>query len=126
MFGTNQTNDPRMWGFDRESFRLQYKGKLIEADKNYLPVNRIKEFDEKTDYYDIGTAPPFGYRIRYTGFNPETAGMIAEPVGWLRMGKGNSIDGFLLFEVPKAAFNEDVMLLGSFSRFGNAYWKFTE
>ena len=52
--------------------------------------------------------------------------MIAEPIGWLRMGKGNCIDGYLLFEVPKKAFDEDVMLLGSFSTFGTAYWKFAE
>lgn len=126
MFGTNATNDPRMWGMDKDSFRVQYKDQIIAADETYLPVNRIREFDNLADYYDTITAPPFGYRIIYTGMNPETAGMVADPIGWLRLGKGNSIDGFLLFEVPKEAFTEDVVLLGSFSTFGTAYWRFEE
>jgi len=126
MFGANQTNDPRMYWFGKDAFRVQYKDRLIEADTSHNPVNRILEFDEKTTYYDIETAPPLGYKILYTGFNPETAGYAAQEIGWIRMGKGNAIDGYLLFEVPKAAFNEDVMVLGSFSRFGNAYWKLGE
>ena len=126
MFGTNATNDPRMWGFDKTAFRLQYKNQLIPSDTVHLPVNRILEFDELMDYYHVVTAPPFGYRVFYSGFNPETAGMVAEPIGYLRMGKGNSIDGYLLFEIPKEAFSEDVMLLGSFSTFGTAYWRFAE
>jgi hypothetical protein len=86
------------------------------------------EFDELLTYYNIETAKPFGYRISYArGLDhTETAGMVAEQIGWLRMGPGNAIDGYLLFEVPKEAFNEDVLLLGSFSTFGTAYWKFTE
>jgi hypothetical protein len=126
MFGTNQTNDPRMYGFDKDAFRLQYNGTLIQPDTTHLPVNRILEFDNYLDYYNVVTAPPLGYMIRYTGNNPETAGMIAEEIGWLRMGQGNSIDGYLLFEVPKKAFDEDVILLGAFSTFGTAYWKFNE
>ena len=126
MFGTNSTNDPRMWGIEEDAFRIQYKGTLIIPDKEHKPVNRILEFDELTDYNRIATAPPYGYFTYYTGNNPETAGMIAIPIGYLRMGQGNSIDGYLLFEVPKEAFNEDVLLLGSFSTFGTAYWKFAE
>lgn len=126
MMGDNQTFDPRMWAFTKDSFRLQYNGTLIKPDENHLPVNRILEFDNYWDYYNTVTAPPFGYLVRYTGNNPETAGMVAEPIGYLRLGKGNSIDGYLLFEVPNKLFDEDVILLGSFSTFGTAYWKFAE
>ena len=115
-----------MWGFDRDAFRLQYKQKLIKADENYMPVNRIKEFDDYTDYYGAVTAPYFGYRQIYSGHNPESGGWVADRVGYLRMGQGNSIDGYILFQVPKEAFDEDVMLLGSFSTFGTAHWKFEE
>jgi hypothetical protein len=116
-----------MWGIEADAFRIQYKGTLISPDKEHKPVNRILEFDELTDYYHIVTAPPYGYFIHYTqNSNPETAGNVAMPIGYLRMGQGNSIDGYLLFEVPKEAFNEEVLLLGSFSTFGTAYWKFAE
>jgi hypothetical protein len=77
------------------------------------------------DYTDTVIAGPFSYLIRYTGFNPETAGYVSERIGWLRMGKGNAVDGYVLFEVPKETMEEDLLLTGSFSRFGTAYWKFT-
>lgn len=126
MFGDNQSYDPRMWGIDESAFRLQYQSSLIEPDLNHLPVNRILELDNQLNYYRFETAPAFGYRNVYTGNNPETGGWVAERIGYLRMGRGNCIDGYLLFEVPKTIFTEDVMLLGSFSTFGTAYWRFIE
>ena len=127
MFGDNSTNDPRMWAFDQDAFRLQVKDRLIKSENNesYDPVNRIKEFDYKYDYYNTITAPPFGYYIYYSGKNPETAGMVAIRTGWLRMGKGNAIDGYVIYEVPKNTMESDILLAGSFSRFGSAYWRFT-
>jgi hypothetical protein len=125
MFGTNQTSDPSMWIFDESAFRLQYKGALIAADTMHNPVNSIREFDRMYDYYDAVIAGPFGYQIRYAGSSPETAGYVADRIGWLRMGKGNAADGYILFELPKDAMEEDLLLTGSFSRFGTAYWKFT-
>lgn len=126
MLGNNKSFDPRMWGIDENAFRLQYKTQMINNDKNHLPVNRILELDEKWDYYHINTAAPFGYRVTYTGNNPETGGMVAEPIGYLRLGQGNSIDGYLIYQVPKETFTEDLLLTGSFSTFGTAYWRFIE
>lgn len=126
MFGDNQTFDSRMWGFTKDAFRLQYRDRLIEADTSHKPVNRILEFDEIEDYHKTETAHPFGYDIIYTGHDPTTAGMAALEIGYLRLGPGNSIDGYILFEVPKNAMAEDVIILGSFSRFGTAYWRFDD
>jgi len=126
MFGNSSTNDPRIWAFDETSFRLQIKDTVIESDPNlHNLVNRIKEFDYQYDYYNTITAPPFGYYILYTGTSPETAGMVAMKTGWLRMGKGNAIDGYVLFEVPEKTMESDLLFLGNFARFGNAYWRFT-
>jgi hypothetical protein len=125
MLGVNSTYDPSMWIFDERAFRLQVKDNLYEVDASHNPVNRIKEFDTKYDYYNTVTAGPFGWDLRYTGNSPETAGYTAERRGWIRMGKGNAIDGYLLFEVPKSTMDEDVALIGSFSSFGSAYWRFT-
>jgi hypothetical protein len=126
MFQTNTSGDTRMWGIDQNAFRLQVNNQMLENDQYHLPVNRILELDEQWDFYHINTAPPFGYRITYSGNNPETGGMVAESIGYLRMGQGNSIDGYLIFQVPEKTFSEDLLLLGSFSTFGTAYWKFTE
>lgn len=126
MFGNDSTYDPSMWVFDETSFRLQVKDRLIESDQNHNPVNRIREFDRMHDLYDAATAPPFAWDIRYSGNSPETAGMVATRHGWLRMGEGNSVDGYILFEVPEGTMEEDILLTGSFSRFGTAYWRFTK
>lgn len=126
LFGTNSTNDPGMFPFYEDAFRLQVKGQLIEADTVHNPVCRILELDHKYDLYNTITAPPFGYFIKKIGWNPETGGYAALRVGEIRMGKGNSVDGYILFEVPKNTMPEDVMLLGNFARFGSAHWRFED
>jgi hypothetical protein len=126
MIGTNQTHDPSFWAFDDNAFALQVKDKLYysQANLSYNPVVRIKEFDELTDYYNVITAPPFGYYVRYTGYNPEAGGYRAQKLDVLRMGKGNAHDGFILFEIPKDSELTDIQFLGNFGSFGDAGWKF--
>lgn len=123
MIGTNQTDDPSFWAFDTNSFALQVKDRLAPRG-THNPLVRIKEFDDYTDYYDTVTAPPFGYHIRYTGHNPESGGFLAEKIGVLRMGQGNAIDGFILYEVPKETQLRDLKMLGEFGTFGSAQWTF--
>jgi hypothetical protein len=126
MIGETPSEDPSFWAFDDRAFGLQVRDELFtsEMNKTYNPIVRIKEFDELTDYYDTITAPPFGYYIRYTGTNPETGGFAAEKLSFLRMGKGNAHDGFILYEVPREAQLRDMQLLGEFGTFGSAAWGF--
>lgn len=123
MMGDNATYDPSMWVFDESVFRVQYKGDLIAPETSHKPWNRIKEFDGYYDYYDTTIAGPFAWDIRYTGMNPETGGYNAFRRGWLRMGKGNAVDGYILYEVPAEAYESDLLLSGRFSTFGDAYWR---
>lgn len=126
MLGNTSENDPSMWIFDETAFHLQYNGQLHDIEKSHNPVNRIKEFDFKYDYYNTVTAGPFGWDIKYIGMGAkETGGLIAERKGWLRMGPGNAVDGYLIYEVPENVKESDLLLVGSFSTFGNAYWRFT-
>jgi hypothetical protein len=125
MIGDNTTFDPSMWAFDEDAFRLQNKDQLIRVETTHNETSRIREFDNYYDYYNTVTAGPFGYNTIFTGANPETAGYVADRVSYLRMGKSNSIDGYLMFEIPKDTKPEDLLLLASFSTFGTAYWRFT-
>lgn len=125
MIGENSTYDPSMWIFDETSFRVQVKGQIYSPDTVHNPVNRIRELDRQYDFYDTVITGPFGWQVRYSGFNPETAGYVAERKGWLRLGQGNAVDGYILFEIPKDTMESDILVLGSFSRFGNAYWRIT-
>lgn len=119
-------DDPGFFPYYEDAFRLQVKDELIEADTVHNPVCRIREFDHKYDFYNIVTAPPFGYFIRQTGTSPETSGYVAERLGEVRYGQGNSVDGYVLFEVPEKTMIEDVILLGKFDTFGSAWWRFSE
>jgi len=123
LFGTNQSDDSRFWGFDESAFRVQIGNTLYSADRTHNPVNRIRQFDDLTDYYNVVTAPPFSYQILYTGSSPKTGGFIAERLGFIRMGRDNGFDGYILFEVPRGTMDRDVTVLGSFSSFGSASWK---
>jgi hypothetical protein len=125
MMGDNSTYDPSMWIYDEKAFRLQVNGVLYSPDTVHNPVNRIRELERQYDYYDTVRTGPFGWLVRYSGYNPETAGYVAERIGWLRLGKGNSVDGYILFEIPKETMEEDILMLGSFSSFGTAHWRFT-
>lgn len=125
MLGDNSSYDPSMWIFDETSFRLQANGVVYSPDETHNPVNRIRELDTKYDLYNTVTAGPFGWDLRYSGNNPGTAGYIAERRGWLRWGKGNAVDGYILFEVPESSMENEIYLMGGFSTFGSAYWRFT-
>lgn len=125
MLGVNSSYDPSMWIFDETAFRLQVRDTLYSPDLTHNPVNRIRELDRQYDFYDAVITGPFGWKVRYSGYNPETAGYIAERIGWLRLGPGNAVDGYILFEIPDDTMENEVALIGSFSRFGSAYWKFT-
>jgi hypothetical protein len=119
-------DDPGMFPFYENAFRLQIGDKLIETETTHNPVNNILEFNRKYDYYDTVIAPPFGYRLRLVGGREETGGYVAERLGEIRMGQGNSVDGYIMFEVPEKTQPEDVILLGNFARYGTAYWRFAE
>ena len=126
-----ESNESRMSGFYpfyEDAFVLQVKGvdNLTTADTIHNPTCRILEFDNKYDLYNVITAPPFGYYIKKTGWNMETGGYVAQRVGLVQPGPGNAVDGYILYEVPEDTFTEDVILLGNFQRFGNAYWRFDD
>jgi hypothetical protein len=119
-------DDPGFFPFYEDAFQLQINNTLYKADTVHNPICTIGEFNNKYDYYNMVIAPPFGYFIHLVGNNPETGGYVAERLGEVRYGQGNSIDGYILYEVPEKTMIEDVSLLGSFGTFGSAWWKFTE
>lgn len=126
MIGNTTEYDPSMWAFDSQDFYISVKDKFLmnQDPEIHNPVNRIREFDNYYDYYNTVTAGPFGYQILYTRHNPATGGYEASPIGWLRMGEGNAIDGYLLYEIPEKTQIEDLTLIGQFETFGSAYWRF--
>lgn len=121
----NKSAVTSMWIFDENSFRVQIGDQLYEPDQVHNPVCRIREFDTKWDYYNTVRADHFGWQLIRSLTHPEFGGYYAQKIGWIRAGPGNAADGYILFEVPEGTMEEDILLLGSFSQFGSAYWRFT-
>jgi hypothetical protein len=125
MIGNTTEFDPSMWIFDQDSFYLQVYDQIIPYNPEvHNPVLRILEFDRMYDYYDTVTAGPFGYRVQYQRSESDSAGYMAIPQGWLRMGEGNAADGYLIYEIPERTMEEDLQLIGTFATFGQASWRF--
>jgi hypothetical protein len=125
MIGDDPSFDPRMWAFDEGDFRLQTESAIYPVDPSHVPVNNILELENYHDLYDVYITPPFGWDLIFTGHAPESGGWEAMRRGWLRMGKSNALDGYLIFQVPEKTYEKDMLLLGSFSTFGGAYWRFS-
>jgi len=126
MLGNTTEYDPAFWGFDESAFILQLNGTFVNQSTTHNPVNRIKEFNQKYDYYNTVTAEPFAWKIILIGRNhADTSGYVAQRYD-LRMGQGNAWDGYIIWEVPENTKDRDLMLLGQFQQFGHAVWTFGE
>lgn len=115
----NTTNwDPRMYGLDWNAWRLQVGDTLYAPDTSYVPPNRVKELEETWTRWNTTRIGPFGcLRINDRGYEY----CLGEQ--WVRMGKENGLDGFVLFEVPESAKPEDMLMIGQFHGFGSAWWQ---
>lgn len=126
VFGTDAHNNTGMYPFADSMFRLQAENKLIEVDTVHNPINRILELENKWDYYNVLIAQPFGWDIIRSGMIKGEGPYTAVRKGEIRLGKYNSVDGYMLFEVPKKTMTEDVVLLGNFAGLGSVYWSFDD
>jgi hypothetical protein len=119
-----QENDPRMWAPNEQHYGLQI------LDTMYMPIDfvkqlRIKELEDTYNYNDdsrVGYYSAYKYYSRDSNF-ASTAGETYSNQTWLRGGKSNAIDGYLVYEVPIESKEEDMILSGNFYTFGDASWK---
>lgn len=116
MVGPNQTWDPRMYGMNQDHWFIQYGGELIRPDSNYELCTRIQELENTFEYNDAVRVQSFGYDWqggRESCYNQH----------WLRWGKSNAWDGYIVYQVPVDAKPEDLKVVGNFESFGTAWWK---
>jgi hypothetical protein len=117
--GTTQENDPRMWGPGQDHFAVQI-GNDIYAPENATHVigNRIRELEEQWDLDGVNRIYDYGYYRYYDRNGQEKAGEL----GYIRMGKSNAWDGFLLFEVPMDTGMYQIKVLERIDGIGNVWW----
>jgi hypothetical protein len=119
-----QDDDTRMWIPNENHYGLQINNTLI-APVDFMKQLRIKELEDTYNYNDdsrVGYYSAYKYYSRGSDF-ASTAGETYINQTWLRGGKSNAIDGYLVYEIPKDVKDEDLILSGNFFTFGNAAWK---
>jgi len=117
-------DDTRMWALDRNAFAVQVGGTGY-TPQAYPYQLRFKELETTPNFDETTYIEAFKQRRGYNSeeFYIKTAGEYSDETYYLRGGKSNAIDGYLLFEVPKDTTAEDCMVLARFYSFGSSNWR---
>lgn len=113
------------YGYQNESFRIQYNGDVHNTYSKYDYRYPIRELETvHGDYYGIDFAKPYGMQRVYIGRGyASTGGYRNEYLYSLWYGKGNAWDGYLLYQVPVSITDNDFFIVGNFGGKG-VYWRF--
>lgn len=115
-------NDPRMWLPNENRFVLQANNRIFYPVQNFTKQVRIKEFEETYTLNDDSRIGYYGGIKQYQKGHRETAGEIFEEATYLKGGKSNAVDGYIIYEVPKDISDNEFIVNGAFNKFGNAAW----
>lgn len=119
--GDNQTYDPQIWGMDENHVHLELDGRIYENKNKDVDLTApIREFENTWDLSNTTRTGPYA-RSRIQDLH---SGIItAESPAWLRMGRSNAWDGWVLFEVPNTADTSKAIVHMDFMALGKpAYW----
>jgi hypothetical protein len=117
-------DDTRMWMFNRSLFAV-YDGVTTYRPIEYPYQIRYREL-ENTYTFDHSTGVQAFKSLRLYSASADyqdTAGEYSSELYYLRGGKSNAIDGYLIFEVDKNINLEETLVLGQFYTFGAAQWR---
>jgi hypothetical protein len=114
--------DPRMWGMDASHYALQIGSQVYSPLTGEVdPKEPIKELENVWDIDHVHGIGPYGYSD--LSISTANGNSRIYPDYYLRMGRSNKWDGWLLFEIPAKTRPEDIAVLGNFDHLGgNAYW----
>jgi len=118
-------DDTRMWAFNRSYFAV-YDGTNVIENVPYPYQLRFKELEETSNFNGDSYIQAFKQTRVYNEneYAVKTAGEMSEETYYLRGGRSNAIDGYMIYEIPKTKTAEDLTVLANFASFGNANWRF--
>lgn len=108
----------RMWGINRSYYWVDINGQLYAPSDRLLPEIRIKEFDEIWNLNHVENVKPYGILRTYDSLGREQA----EELGWLKAGKLNGWDGYIVYEIPADTKPEDIKIVAQFNHFIDPHW----
>lgn len=108
----------RTWGILPNQTRVQIGTEIYEPSSVLLPEIRLKQFDEIWNLEHVENIKPYGYLRTYDRTGKE----IAEELGYLKAGKSNAWDGYIVFVIPKDTLPKDVKVLAQFGNLIEPHW----
>ena len=112
----------RAWGIQPHQFKVQINDTLYDPYAELLPEIRLHEFDDIWDLNHVENIKPYGYRRYYDQSGKE----MAEALGFLKAGKSNAWDGYIVYSIPKDTKPEDIKVIGNFHDLAESqYWQLT-
>lgn len=118
-------DDTRMWAFNRSFFGVSDSENNVYYHEDYPYQLRFAELENIPNFNNDGYVQAFKQKRSYSDSEDgrKTAGEISDEIYYLRGGRSNAIDGYLIFEVPKGVSPEKLTVLGNFYSFGFSQWR---
>lgn len=119
-------DDTRMWAFDRTFFGV-FDSKNLHYHESYPYQLRFQELENTPNFNNDGYIQAFKQNRIYNEeeYGRDSAGEVSDEAYYLRGGRSNAIDGYLIFEVPKDISVDNLTVMGNFYSFGHAQWRLT-
>lgn len=115
----SEDESPTTWGVQPEQYYIEANGVIYNQTTRIPPEIRIKELDEVWNMDHVENIKPYGYLRTYDNQWRE----IAEPLGFLKAGKSNAWDGYVVFTIPEETTIDDIKIIGDFHHLAPAhYW----
>lgn len=106
------------YGLQPEYFKLIIDNREYNQTADLLPQIRLKELDEVWDMRHVHTIQPYGY-LRRTNDGIERA----DPLGYLKAGKSNAWDGYIVYLIPENTRQEDIRVWVPLTKDISASWQ---
>jgi hypothetical protein len=119
-------DDTRMWAFNRSYFAVfDEESRYLSTHRDYPFQLRYKELEETTTFDGATFIQAFKQQRLYANDldYASSAGEYSSEQYYLRGGKSNALDGYLLYEIPKNATPENLIVLANFDSFGFSQWR---
>lgn len=116
-------DDTRMWMFNRSFFAV-YDGNTTYRQTEYNYQLRFRELENTFTFDKSMGVQNFKSFWAYSSSSEyqTTAGEFNDEIYYLRGGKSNAVDGFLIYEIDNDKNPEDLIVLGQFYAFGYSNW----
>ena len=115
-------DDTRLFLPNRNLFAVQVNGDIYPPIDYPLDL-RIKELEYTNDYNDVVKTKAYGQNIIIVSQGSSAGLQYSEKVDYLKGGRSNSEDGYIIYEIPRDAEPKDILVLGQFYSFGSSQWR---